>query len=178
MSLVSFKKKSLIFYVLIFFFCFSLLNLMSVKAETSGEVPVTYVHDSADEYIIKVNSNGPGEVRYGTMVVRNEEKKFILIDDNSMQLAIKADNAAQIKSVYLNGENITSDIKDNLITIKGNYSDQTLNVEFMKINEIPQTGDNTNLGKYVGLILLTTGIIMFLISKKRKTESEVEEDEK
>lgn len=180
MSFISIKKKGLICACLIFCFCFSISNLMSVKAEMSGEVPVTYIHDDVNEYIVTVNSKGPGEVRYGTVSVRDREKKFVLLDENTMQLTLKADNDAQIKSVHLNGHDVTSTIKNNVITIKGNYSNQSLNVVFnsIKTNEIPQTGDKTNLGRYIALILAASGVLVVLYSKKKKEESEVKDDEK
>lgn len=175
MSFISIKKKSLICACLIFCFCFSIANLMSVKAETSGEVPVTYVHDEQGEYSVTVNSKGPGEVRYGTVRIRDGERQFVLLDENIMQLTLKADNDAQIESVHLNGNDVTSEIKSNVITIRGNYVNQNLNVVFnknIKNDEIPQTGDRTNLVKYVGLLVVASGVFVILYSRKKREEEE------
>lgn len=146
-----------------------------VNAETTGRVPVTYTKDKSNAYKLSVDVEGPGELVYQDDVLKNEQRNYLLPIDESISFEIKADKAAKIKTIELNGENVISQMVDGTITVKGQQKQQRLSVEFVKISgstgniidNIPKTGDMARLGVYMSLLIISLAVGSFLYLKKK-----------
>lgn len=159
------------FCVLLFFCSFFLFGTINVHAETTGSVPVTYTREESAKFILSVNVTGDGEVLSGEDTLRNQSKDYLLPIDESLIFELKADNGSSVKSVKLNGEDITNKVIDNKIIVEGENKDQTLSISFEKIKGgsfLPYTGDSSRIGIYLILLLLSGIAGGYLFFKDRK----------
>ena len=81
--------------------------------------------------IITLSASGNGQIEYNSTIVRNGSKLFS-IGDGEISLTLKPDSRYYIKSVYVNGVAVTSNVIDNQLTV-GVASDITIDVEFEAI---------------------------------------------
>lgn len=86
-----------------------------------------------DDYFFTIVTNDNGEVSYNNSIIRNQIKTFNIAKNASPIIKLSPDDGYRIKSVKVNGTDITSKIYNNSLTV-GNISDDTLlEVEFEAI---------------------------------------------
>ncbi|WP_143054397.1 hypothetical protein [Granulicatella balaenopterae] len=156
--------------VIVAMICCCLLFMgISVRAETTGNVPVTYTKETSVTYPLHVKVTGKGEVSTATETLRNQTKQYDLAVDESMTFHLKADTGRKVKKVLLNGSNVEASIADNKLTVSGAEKEQTLIVEFESARKIfPQTGDSSNLVFWCILFVLSLAGIIYTYRKKIK----------
>lgn len=153
----------------IFFCCILFMGVTSVRAETTGSVPVTYTRAESAVYPLNVEVTGEGEVLTGTDVLRNQNKQYSIPVDEAMTFQLKADDGRKIKKAVLNGNDVLGSVSENKLTVNGAEKEQTLIVEFESKKAVfPQTGDRTRLGLYFVLFTLSLGGIAYTCNKKKK----------
>ncbi|WWU63302.1 sortase B protein-sorting domain-containing protein [Clostridium baratii] len=166
------KKRNLKMLLSIMAFgCFSFIGATVANAETSGNVPVTYTKSESVAYPLNVEVIGDGEVSSGSDTLRNQKKNYLLDVDESMTFKLKADEGTKVKSVKLNGEDVMSKVKDNKITVEGEEKEQTLSIRFEeKKNGVmfPQTGDTTQIGLYIILLIMSLGAGGYMYYREKK----------
>lgn len=153
------------------FCCVLFMGVTSVRAETTGSVPVTYTREESAMYPLNVEVTGEGEVSTGTDTLRNKKKQYSIPVDESITFQLKADNGRKVKKAVLNGNNVLGSISENKLTVNGAEKEQTLIVEFeSKKSVFPQTGDTTQLGVYIVLffISIVAGGYMYYRDKKNQ----------
>lgn len=149
-----------------------------VHAEASGKTDVTYTNTGGENektaYPLSVEAKGTGGVSTGKDSFRNQTQKYLLIVGESMTFELTPDSGAEVKSVTLNGTDVLSQVKGNKITITGLEKEQKLSVTFAAkagsqntsnkgsttttvtkiIKQGPKTGDSTNAGIMILLLIL------------------------
>ena len=88
---------------------------------------------TAEVYTLSIKTTGNGSVTYGTTNIKNETKSFQLEEGNSATITISPDNGYKIKSVKVNGTDVTSSVSNNSYTISSISANTTVEVEFEAI---------------------------------------------
>ena len=114
-------------------FCFRVKN-------TSGEWSNIYF----EEFEIKngvqpilpsltISSNGNGAVTYNGTSVRNQSSSFTIEEGANAEISFVPDNGYRIKSLKVNGEDVTSSVSNNSYTVSNIRANTTVEVEFEAI---------------------------------------------
>lgn len=152
--------------------CFIFLGATVAHAETSGNVPVTYIRTESVTYPLNVDVTGNGEVSNGNDILRNQNRQYSLAVDESISFELKGDEGINVKSVKLNGEDAMNKVKNNIITVYGAEKEQTLSVVFDEKKDsgikFPQTGDTTKMGLYIILLILSLGAGVYIYHCEKK----------
>ena len=106
----------------------------------------------------KVEVNGKSSTESTTIEVNRHTRTEFCLTPNS---------GYEVKSVFLNGKNVTSELRDNIFTLEKIESSATLKVIFTPKSISPQTGDNSFL-LWIYTVLTSISIlgITFAIRKK------------
>lgn len=173
--------------------CFSsFFSKVSVHAETSGSVPVTYTKETSEVYAFVAEVKGAGGLSHKGESIRDELKRYALATDETMTFELKPDKGAIIKSIKLNGENAITKVENNKITVDGAEKEQALFVEFELVpkgsnspnvsaspkgSDSPKTGDLTKTGLYLLLTAISLGVCIFIRKKKTSETLQIESGE-
>ena len=126
--------------------------------------PGNYIED-AIFHTLTITANGNGSVSLDNqngILLKNETRSFNLKEGIKAKLVFAPDDGCKIKSVKVNGTDVTSNVIDNSYTIENISSDTTVDVEFKEDDSsynirqfisavyysgsISQTGDLINAG--------------------------------
>lgn len=161
--------------------CFSsFFSKVSVNAETTGSVPVTYTKETSEVYAFVAEVKGAGGLSYKDESIRDELKRYVLAIDETMTFELKPDKGAILKSIKLNGEDAITKVENNKITVNGAEKEQSLFVEFELIpkgSNSPKTGDLTKAGLYLLLTVISLGVCIFIRKKKTSETLQIESGE-
>ncbi len=141
-----------------------------VYAEDTGstavttEVPAYHTITVTEESSVKVIYNG-----------KQVENSFLAERLSQPVIQIQTDNGYKIKSVLLNGEDITSKIHDGYYTFDPVYEDQSLNIIVESFEQssdssggtVP-TGEDCSMLIPLFIVLIISGGIVLCTLKKRK----------
>ena len=100
------------------------------------EYSIDAVYKSMFEYTLSIKASGNGSVTYSGSTMRNSSKSFTVDRYASATLTFNPDNGYRIKSVKVNGSDVTSSVSNNKYTISSISRDTNVEVEF---EEIPTT---------------------------------------
>ena len=134
------------------------------EAEQVGEAKTT-------EFTADESGNGNVTIEFGKVkgleagakyvVFENAVSKNNLIDANKDGELGEGDKKHEVKHENAN------DLAQTVLTKKGIYPKEKPNIP-NKNNSLPKTGDNSALSFYVGLLLLSGALLLFIIDKERK----------
>ncbi|WWU66675.1 sortase B protein-sorting domain-containing protein (plasmid) [Clostridium baratii] len=172
MLLIFRNKRKLIFLSLIIILG-SFLFSKSVNAHSKafGSVPVTYTMNESLTYPLNVYVTGEGEVLSGSDILRNQKKQYLLEINEAITFELKASEKSKLKSVKLDGEDVTNKLKGNRITIEGTSNEQILSVIFDEKKSgvmFPNTGDLKRIGLYIVLFIISLGIVIYMYYRDKK----------
>lgn len=147
--------------------------ITNVKGNGQADVPVSYQLDSQ----LLVTASGPGSVTDGTLSVANGIAEYSVGAGQTITLTLKPDNGSSIKKVTLNGKNVSSQVKENQISVKGMDINQKMDVYFQNssnsfLNTV-KTGDASAALKYILFAALALGAGFFLLRRKRRLEKKL-----
>lgn len=82
------------------------------------------------KYNLSITSTGSGSVTYNGNTISNNTSTYSIDEGSSVTISISPNNGYQIKSVTVNGTNVTAEVNNNQYTISSINEDTTINVEF------------------------------------------------
>ena len=108
-------------------------NLLGDEIKYSTSYEFTFEEIPPVMYSLSIKSTGNGIVSYNGTSIRGGEKSFSIEEGNSPVISFASDAGHQIKSVKLNGTDVTSKVSDNKFTINNISADTSMEVEFEPI---------------------------------------------
>lgn len=154
-----------------------LVGTLTTGYAAEGESNITYTVNGSESYELKVKVEGNGTVFDGDAAIKNKISVYQLPIDESKSFKIVADEENTLKSITLNGTDITTAIKDKVIKVEGQAYAQELIITFQsKQDGGVLTGDTTKRGILI-LGMLGAGSMIFLFMKKKRKEQAVNYEE-
>ena len=106
-------------------------TVSNIKANTTVEavfeaVPIT-------TYTLSIKASGNGSASYSGTVAKNNTQSFTLNEGTSATITFSPDNGYRIKSVKVNGADVTTSVSNNTYIVSDINSNTTLEVEFEAI---------------------------------------------
>ncbi len=115
----------------------------NAPAQVSGQVDVMYEVQAAKEFPLAISASGKGQIQHKDVIIREQEKNFLLKAGDKVTLLLQPDKGERIVSVVWNGKDITNQVKENKIEIVGEEANQTLAVKFSVTPPKPTPPDST-----------------------------------
>lgn len=170
---LTFRNKGiwLVLFLITILCFFPFSKSIIANSKTFGSVPVTYTKTESSTYPLNVHVSGEGEVLSGSDTLRNQNKQYLLEINEVRVFELKALEKSKLKSVKLNGEDVTNKLKDNRIAIEGTNKEQTFSIIFDEKTSgisFPNTGDQKKIGLYMVLLILSLGIFMYMCYREKK----------
>ena len=106
---------------------------LSVTVTTGTNVEVNFEAIPIVTFTQTVKATGNGTVSYNGTDIRNTSKELSIAEGTYATFIFTPDAGHQVKSVILNGEDITSSITNNQYTISNVSSSNVLEVEFIEV---------------------------------------------
>ena len=104
-------------------------TINNVKANTKVEV----VFEAIPYYSLNISVSGKGSVSYDGTTIRTQSQTFTIREGLSAVVSFTPDNGYRIKSVIINGMDVTSQVADDQITISNITKDTSVEVVFEAI---------------------------------------------
>ena len=104
------------------------------------------IEEIINSFSLSVKATGYGAAVYNDITIRNNSSSFATLEGSSAIVTFTPDEGYRIKSVKLNGTDITSAVTNNQYTISGINSDNALEVEFEQMTyslSITATGNGS-----------------------------------
>jgi len=99
-----------------------------------GWMPYFYdIVEDPNIFEFGISVNGNGSVLYNGSTIRNESKKYDIEEGKSITLSFSPDNGYRIKSVIVNGSDVTSQVTNNSFTISNIRKDTSAKIIFEAI---------------------------------------------
>lgn len=138
-----------------------MLIAISVSAEASDGTVISTVVPR--KYTITFAIDGGGSVEYEDVLYKDGDTIQVM-ESTDLKLILHMDNHYKLKSVSFNGEDLTKQVSDSVITIKNVQQNGTLAVTYMKSGSIitPITGDDYNNLFFMILILGSIGTLVYI----------------
>ena len=151
----SFKCTVLILAVLLFFS----IGASALETTLTTTVP--------SEFLIKLEINGNGNVKVEDKTYF-ENTDIVVKRNEWISYKISPNENFKIKSVFFNGEDVTTKLEDNVFKA---FSDKniTLKIVFTTVNDSPVTSDNSNLLGAIFIMILSFEILLILTIKKEQS---------
>ena len=106
-------------------------TVSNIKANTTVEVEFEAI--PIPTYTLSIKATGNGSATYNGTTAKNSTKTFTVNEGTSATITFTPDNGYRIKSVKVNGTNVTSKVSNNSYTISSISANTTLEVEFEAI---------------------------------------------
>ena len=100
-------------------------------SEMKGDISVEVTFECT--YELKVLSTGDGSVSYNGTTIRNEERSFEQREGSTVPVIITPDEGSRLKSVTVNGQNVTAYVDNGQYTISELNDNTTIEVVFEAI---------------------------------------------
>ncbi len=107
--------------------------ISSTNIKYSATLEFTFEEIPPVTYTLSVKSIGNGSASYNGTSVRGGERSFSVEEGKSPVISFAPDTGHRIKSVKVNGTDVTSSMSDNKYTIENISADTSLEVEFEPI---------------------------------------------
>ena len=88
---------------------------------------------NSEAYVLSISSSGKGNATYGPTSVRNTTQEFTQDVGTSVTITFTPDDGYRIKSVKVDGKDVTSSVSNNQYTISSISANTTVEVEFEAI---------------------------------------------
>ena len=96
-------------------------------------IDAVYTGTTTSEYTLSIKASGNGQISYKGNAIRNTTKSYSVEMMSSATLTLMPDDGYQVKSVKVNGTDVTSNVSNNSYTINQITSNQSVEVEFEAI---------------------------------------------
>lgn len=154
-----------------------LIGTATIGYSAQGKFDVSYISNGTEEsvqYELSVKVVGNGTLYDGDAAIKLETSVYQLAIDGSKSFRVKPDDGNTIKSITLNGKDIATTLKGDVIKIEGQTYAQALVVTFQskqtgsKDTGNVNTADMTRKGILLLSVLGTGSMILFMTKKKKK----------
>ena len=109
---------------------YSKYTIDNISSNTSVEVGFEAIPKT---YTLTIKATGNGSATYDGTTAKNDTKAFTLNEGSSATIMFTPNNGYQIKSVKVNGNDVTSSVSDNQYNINNISANTTVEVEFEAI---------------------------------------------
>lgn len=145
-----------------------ILFAVPVSAEASGGTEISTV--VPNKYTVTFEVDGSGSIEYENVLYKNGDT-IQVTEGSDLTFVLYADSQFKLKSVSYNGQNVTKQVSDNVITIKNVQQDGTFCVTYAKSSIIsPATGDNSNFMLWTILAFGSVAILSGIGLQTRKSK--------
>lgn len=118
------------------------------------------------QVFVKLEIKGNGKVEVNGKIY-TESTTIEVNRHTRTEFRLIPNSGYEIKSVFFNGENVFSELRDSIFTLQKIESNSTLKVAFTPKSTQPQTGDNSfSLWIYAILMIISVVGIAFAVKKK------------
>ena len=95
-----------------------------------------------DVHQLSIKSIGNGSVIYGVTTVRNNTNVFSVKDGTTVTITLKSDDGSILKNLSVNGDNVTSEVSDNLYELSNITTKISIEAEFGVVETITYEGSD------------------------------------
>jgi len=155
----SFKRTVVLLTVLLIF---AILPFSVSALETTLTTTVP------SEFSVELEIEGNGSVKVGDKTY-SESTKVTVKRNEWISYEISPNEGFEIKSVFYNGENVSKELKDHVLTV---FCDKygILSVSFIPMAKNPITGDSSNLLGAIYILILSVIILTTITLWKKKEQ--------
>lgn len=117
-------------------------TVSNIKANTTVEIEFEAIPPTT--YTLSISASGNGSASYSETTIANNTQSFTLNEGTNATITFTPDNGYQIKTVKVNGTDVTSSVSDNQYTINNIKANTKVEVEFEEIptqDRTPKPGD-------------------------------------
>jgi hypothetical protein len=114
------------------------ITISSITQNTNVEVVFEEIPPTV--YALSITATGNGSVTYDGKTIKGKTSSFTIIEGSYVTVQLSADDGFRLKSVTLNGQDVTKDVVNNQYTTDKITTDVTLIVEFESIPNITDAG--------------------------------------
>ena len=111
-------------------------TISNIKTNISLEV----TFEAIPIYSLNITATGNGSVMYEGNTIKGKTSSFTIIEGSYVTVQLSADDGYRLKSISLNGQDVTADVVNNQYTTDKIIADVTLIVEFEIIPNITDAG--------------------------------------
>lgn len=109
-------------------------NRYSINSSTEDvSVEVVFEEIPPTTYSLTIKATGNGSVTYDSMTLSNKTQKFTVNEGSYASLVISPENGYRLKSILVDGKDVTSELSNNLYTVSNITKDTGVEVEFEAI---------------------------------------------
>lgn len=113
------------------------------KITGNTSLEVTFELIPIPTYTLTITASGNGTAVYNTATIKNQTQQFTVNEGTSVTVMFNPDNGNSIKSVKVNGTEVTSEVSGNRYVISSMAANTTVEVEFKEdINALTVEGVN------------------------------------
>ena len=109
----------------------TLYTVSNIQRNTTVEVEFEAIPPTT--YTLSISSTGSGYASYGGTAIRSKTSTFTVNEGTNATISFSADSGYRIKSVKVNGSNVTSSVSNTLYTVSNIQRNTTVEVEFEAI---------------------------------------------
>lgn len=164
---------------LIIFLCVCVMALLSqgipmYANEGESSTPVTYLpsEDELAKFKMQIIVVGEGSVYDGTKEIKGNSTIYELKYKDKKNFTLAPAKGYQIESIVCNNKDITNQLVNDVITVSQMDVDTVVTFVYREVSKpdsSPQTGDHTNVWKWITLVSMS-GVVLFLLKKKKRKE--------
>lgn len=145
-----------------------LLGSMITCFAASGSTTVSYTSEAESAYELIVQVNGFGSVSDGERTIRNNGVIYQMAVNESKWFQITPDKKNKVKSILLDGEDITQKVNNQKLELIGVKKNQELIINFTTISSNVETGDTTQKLLLIAVMFITGAMIVVFVKKKKE----------
>ena len=108
-------------------------NLLTVTIMSNTSVEIAFEALPPTTYTLGITAIGNGVVTYDGNTIRDNISSFTVIEGTMVVLSITPDEGYRLKSIKVNGEDVTADVMNNRYTVGKINENTTVEVEFEAI---------------------------------------------
>ena len=112
----------------------TLYTVSNIQRNTTVEVEFEAIPPTT--YTLSISSTGSGYASYGGTAIRSKTSTFTVNEGTNATISFNTDSGYRIKSVKVNGSDVTSSVSNNRYTVSNILRNTTVEVEF---EDIPPT---------------------------------------
>ena len=109
----------------------TLYTVSNIQRNTTVEVEFEAIPPTT--YTLSISSTGSGYASYGGTAIRSKTSTFTVNEGTNATISFNTDSGYRIRSVKVNGSNVTSSVSNTLYTVSNIQRNTTVEVEFEAI---------------------------------------------
>ena len=106
-------------------------TISNISSDTNVEVEFEVIPPTT--YTLSITATGNGSASYDGTIIRGKTSSFTVTEGTSVTISFTPDDDYRIKSVTINGADVTSSVSNNSYTVSNISSDTAVEVEFEAI---------------------------------------------